>query len=192
MKKILIMLILATLSCKSQPVLSTVPLETIDYSNGVYFKDINNELLPYVGTWEGIYNNKKYTIKLIKFTQHKTVWHSGKYEFTDVIKGDLKVLDLATNTVLYDKLNNTNYGDLNLLGGSASKNFKFLFIDIPEHCTNEMQFILQTIGGSTNQLKYCNFRLSDERMLDNTCTYQTRDEIPKTLPEGEFILTKLP
>ena len=194
MKKILILVIFATLGCKAQPVLSTVPSETIDYSNGVYFKDINNELLPYVGSWEGILNNKKYTIKLIKFTQHKTVQYSGAYEFNDKIKGDLKIVDLTTSNVLYDKLGITNYNELSLFGisGPSGGNFDFLFRDLPEHCKNRMQFVLQKVIGNPNQLKYCYYRFTGNSMLDDTCPYQTRDEIPKTLPDGEFILTKLP
>jgi len=52
---ILILLILFTVSCKSQ----TYPLRTYtDVPDNSYLKDIDNELNDYIGTWKAIWNNK--------------------------------------------------------------------------------------------------------------------------------------
>lgn len=75
MKKILILgiILFSNVSCKAQNVM---PIETIiNYikaENGVpetitYFKDINNLLEKYVGTWKGMYGNKNYEFRISKY-----------------------------------------------------------------------------------------------------------------------------
>jgi hypothetical protein len=74
MKKIILitMLFIATLSCKAQNI---VPVEkqneSWDPNNGLpkntYFKDVNNLMNKYIGTWNGTYNNKKYTFIISKY-----------------------------------------------------------------------------------------------------------------------------
>ena len=76
MKKILILglIIISNLSCKAQNI---VPIETkvnyIGAENGIpetitYFKDINNLLDRYVGTWKGTYATKNYEFWITKIT----------------------------------------------------------------------------------------------------------------------------
>ncbi len=65
----LLSIILLSFSCKAQ---QTYPLDT-DYetvSNYSYLKDINNELLPFVGTWKATFDNKEITIKVDKVDHH--------------------------------------------------------------------------------------------------------------------------
>ena len=112
MKKILILCILLTVSSRAQQVTTIVPIGEPFFESGTYLKDVDNTFLPFIGTWEGIFNNKKYTINLIKFTQHLHNTGTGKYYFRDVIKGGLKVQDLTTNIILYDNLFSTIYDDL--------------------------------------------------------------------------------
>jgi hypothetical protein len=192
MKKIIFVIVLAITSCKAQqlPVTTTLPLGEFDYPNGAYLKDINNELLPFVGTWVGIFNNKRYTIKLRKFTQQLITADYINYEFIDDIAGDLKVEDITTNTVLYDNLNIVNYEDLNLisLGKPRGSMFKFMFRDTDANCNNYMEFYLQK-QTNINQLKYRDFRFTEDRMKGD-CIYDNREDAPRTLPNGEFILTK--
>ena len=38
-----------------------------EYPNGAYLQDTNNELDFFVGTWESIQNNKKYTLQFVKY-----------------------------------------------------------------------------------------------------------------------------
>ncbi len=84
MKKIfLITLFLLAISCKAQ---QTYPLNT-DYEavpNYSYLKDINNELLPFVGTWKAIFDNKEITIKVDKIDHYYSKLGTNIY-YKDVL-----------------------------------------------------------------------------------------------------------
>ena len=51
-----------------------VPLENkkgykiINRNEEIYFKDVNNVLVKYVGTWKGTYGSKKYELRIVKNT----------------------------------------------------------------------------------------------------------------------------
>ncbi|HCR76546.1 MAG TPA: hypothetical protein DIW37_09125 [Chryseobacterium sp.] len=70
MKNILLLpIILMSFSCKAQQI---YPLNT-DFRaipNNAYSKDINNELLPFIGTWKANFDNKEITIKVDKVDYH--------------------------------------------------------------------------------------------------------------------------
>ena len=80
MKSVIIFLVITSLSigCKAQKPPQQLPIpieEMVDYMNndieipdGTYFKDINNVLDKYVGTWVGVYDNKTYEFQLVEFT----------------------------------------------------------------------------------------------------------------------------
>jgi len=65
----LLTIILLSFSCKTQ---QTYPLDT-DFRtipNNAYLKDINNELLPYIGIWKAIENNNEIIINVEKVDHH--------------------------------------------------------------------------------------------------------------------------
>src|SRR5690606_33969102 len=72
------LVLIACTTCKAQKPPQQLPIpieEMIDYMNndveindGAYFKDINNVLDKYVGTWVGVYDNKTYEFQLVEFT----------------------------------------------------------------------------------------------------------------------------
>lgn len=54
----------------------TVPLSTFieDIPANAYVKDVNNELIPYTGTWNGTWNNKTFTVqfkRIKKYLDHR-------------------------------------------------------------------------------------------------------------------------
>ena len=59
---ILIVVFTLTITCKSQ-VLETVPINNISYNNGVYYKDMDNTFLYYIGTWKATQGNKEFSLK---------------------------------------------------------------------------------------------------------------------------------
>lgn len=186
-------ILLITISCKSQ-VTTIVPLSSYDFPNGAYLKDLNNELNPYVGRWEGISNNKKYIFEFIKFTQRLNSYTgapTGDYHYEDELVAKLKVIDLATNQVLYDNLSVTNYEDYLLLGLNKHKGmFKFMFREKSDKCYLNGEFYLMNINGQLNQLKYRDFTLKS--YLDYNCTsYTDINQIPFFLPKEDLILTKI-
>lgn len=79
----LLSVILLSFSCKAQ---QTYPLGT-DYDavpNYSYFKDINNELIPFVGTWKATFDNKEITIKVDKIDHHLIDYVANKF-YRDVL-----------------------------------------------------------------------------------------------------------
>ncbi len=185
--------ILISLKLHSQ-VTVVLPLSTVDYTNGAYFKDFDNELLPYVGTWEGILNNKKYTFVFQKFTQHliSSAPLSDNYLYQDLLKGKFEVIELSTGAVIYSSLSAINYEDFPILGVVKPYNgrFDFYFQDTEINCENGLEFSLRNIPSQPNQLKYYWFRYNDWYKSDCSM-YSDRMDIPIFLPMQELILTKL-
>ena len=142
------------------------------------------------GTWEGTINNKKYTIVFTKFIQHLK-GDTDDYYYRDEILGKYKVVDLATNQVLYDNLSATNYDDYSILGLSVRNgDFTFSFRDTDSKCNNSVQFHLQKPNGQTNQVKYCYFRF-DSYYFPNCPNYPDQESIPMFLPRVDLTLAKL-
>lgn len=184
----LIACLLITLNANCQ-VTTTLPMSSYDYPNGAYLKDLNNELSYWEGTWEGTINNKKYTFVFTKFIQHLT-GETNDYYYQDEIRGKYKVLDLATNQILYDNLSVNNYNDYSILGlVIRDGDFTFWFQDVESKCYNSVQFHLQKINGQPNQVKYCYFRFLDYQNWDCT-NYSNQTSIPMFLPQEELIFIK--
>jgi hypothetical protein len=84
MKNIFLLSIISlSFSCKGQQV---YPLGTrfSAIQNNTYLKDTNNELLPFVGTWKAMFDNKEITIKVDKVNQH-LVKSGTKIFYRDVL-----------------------------------------------------------------------------------------------------------
>jgi hypothetical protein len=79
----LLTIILLSFSCKAQ---QTYPLDT-DYQtvpNYSYLKDINNELVPYIGTWKAAFNDKEITIKVDKIDKYLVEYVNNKF-YQDIL-----------------------------------------------------------------------------------------------------------
>jgi len=79
----LLTIILLSFSCKAQ---QTYPLDT-DYkkiSDYSYLKDINNDLVPYIGTWKATFDNKEITITVDKVDHHLYNFRIKKF-YQDVL-----------------------------------------------------------------------------------------------------------
>jgi len=104
MKQLIKIIIIALISINASCQVTTiVPYRTIEYPNGAYIKDTNNEFPFWIDTWEGISNNKKYTFTFLLFQQHLTYYSSNSYHYRDKIVGKLKIIDLLTNQTIYDE-----------------------------------------------------------------------------------------
>lgn len=190
MKKSLIFLLLLLVqmgSCQT-PIL---PLSTYEHiPNGAYIKDVNNELLHYIGTWEGVLNNKKYTFEFVKFESH-----FNNLFYKDELLCKFKVTDLSTGNILYNDLNIYNYDGYKIYALTPPHRgmLHCIFTDTNENCNNTLEFYLRNINGQSNKLTYCYFRYTDEwGILGNGCpNYEDRMTIPIYLPTEDLILTKL-
>lgn len=169
-----------------------VPMNSLRFEHpgtGVYFKDIDNELDYFVGTWEGVQNNKKYTFNFVKFTQQLVSDINDVNYFKDVIKVKFKVVDLTNNQVLYDDTATTDFNDYKISGISLrSSTFRFSFLD-NENCYNQINFDIHKIVNQPNVLRYCYFSYFEYR--DINCPFQNQGDIPMYLPKQDLMLTKV-
>lgn len=168
-------------------VTATLPLDSYNYPNGAYLKDLDNKLPFYVGTWNGVYNNKQYTFQFIVFNQQIIDFGNGSYEYLDALVAKFKVVDLFSGKVLYDNLSAVNYDDYEIFLGSL-KLGTFFYLD-KNNCNNLVKFKLNKVTGTTNQLNYNDFRLVEFGSIDE-CPYTNQEDIPLFLPAGDFLLTK--
>ena len=191
MLKYLIILIFLFINKISAQVTQIVPLNSLRMNfsqNGAYLKDLDNKLPYYQGTWEGVSNNKKYSFIFIVSYQQLISLPNGDYYYEDRIIGKFKVIDLATNQVLYDDTTISNIDDYKINSSSTKGHLVLHFNDISAHCYNSALFILNKISGQPNQLQYYAFQYGYVSPID--CPYQNQEDIPMFLPQNDFVLTK--
>ena len=93
MKNILATLFIITfVSCNAQQQILSMNTKGFHIEN-IYYKDIDNELNIYEGTWKGIFNNKIFTITFTKVKLHSLI---GNYDQDRVI-GKYKMEDTSGN-----------------------------------------------------------------------------------------------
>lgn len=85
---ILIIAVLMTFSCKAQTTILTLEEKNIpDDLTGVYFKDLNNELNKFAGTWKYQNGSTSLTITLVKKQVYNGEWYGdellGEYDYVD-------------------------------------------------------------------------------------------------------------
>lgn len=180
-------LFLFTLKSNSQ-VTTTKPLNTVNYPNGAYLKDLNNELPFWAGTWEGISNNKKYTFVFTLFRQAPI--NFAGYHYEDVIKGKFKVVDLITNQTIFNNLSVINFEDYTIDGlVTRDREFYFGFYDNETNCFNTVYFTLVKNPNNLTQIDFKDFRFGEYGGLID-CSYQNQADIPMHLPRVDLVLTK--
>lgn len=96
---LIITIFFTVLSCRAQQQIISMNTKGF-HIEGVYYKDLDNELNQYEGTWKGTFNNKTFTITLIKIKLHDPI---GNYD-QDRLIGKYKMLD-ANNNQLYSTYN---------------------------------------------------------------------------------------
>ena len=114
--------------------------------DGAYVKDIDNIFAKYIGTWEGVLNNKKYTFIFVKFTKHLSTRGGGQFVYRDRLMGKFKVTDVATGAVIFDNTSLTNYDDFTIRSTNPQVSTgicRFYFTDTAANCKNglELKFV---------------------------------------------------
>lgn len=124
---ILGVIISSSFGCAAQQLYMQEPLENyIDYYDndnlenaaGTYFKDINNHLDKYVGTWVGAYNNQTYTFVIEEYTDNTGVLKFDKLRLWYSIKD-------ANNTIIEDIMSFPNSSPYIVDGWYISENEKY-------------------------------------------------------------------
>jgi hypothetical protein len=185
MKKIFFIILLSAFifNCKAQ----TYPLNTnTDVPTGAYIKDINNELLPYEGTWQATWGNKTFTLYLIKIKKLLDHKENNPY-YKDVLVGKFKVLDSSVN-ILFDNTNLPD-NDTKIEGGGFIKNtdkylLRYSDVDI---CNMSGWIYINFTNPTKTQL---NWKFSDMTdIITPDCPYYNANPFPQPLP-ANIVLTK--
>lgn len=119
-KSILTFFILSFVSCKAQ---QTYPLNTYpdDVPAGSYLKDLNNELNPYVGSWNASFNGKTINI-IISKNEH----HLFKRDLTTIFYQDALIVKFivknSSGLVLQNNSNTQSEVDRNFITSTSTRN----------------------------------------------------------------------
>jgi len=186
--KIIFKLLIISLLSLNATCQTIVPIESYDYPNGAYLKDIDNKFPFWLDTWEGTVNGYKYIFTFSMFPQHLTTYPSGSYKYEDEVVGKLKVINLLTNETVYDESGITDYDDFKISGLLVKGiDFYFFFQDDEAHCYQTAEFQLVKDTFNPNKIYYKGFRGTGYDYWD--CPY-TNYNIPLFLPTTDFELIR--
>lgn len=178
MKNLFILLTLCFIGCKAQQ--QILPLETRGIPvEGAYYKDLNNDLNPYLGTWKGTFENKTFIITFSKYKDFNSLYEY----YEDRLAGKYKMLDSNGNE-LYSTYN---------LADQDVKVFSLGFVDTTNHTKLRLMFSDLCKEGEihinfTNTQKtqlYWKYFTKQTLITDNTGCAPYNE-----MPRGEFVLTK--
>ena len=122
-----------------------------DYPEGTYYKDLNNELNQFVGTWVYTEGSKKYTINFKKLIKWESTW--GPHYYEDLIIGGYKLE--VNNQVIHNSIKtNSTFDNANLIGINFVKNEnKYIIIfEDPLNCDINGKAVIEKNTANPNQL----------------------------------------
>jgi len=164
------------------------PLNTnTSVPTNAYIQDLNNELIPYEGTWKGSWDNKTFFVtfkRIKKLLDHR---ENNPY-YKDVIIGKFKVLD-SSGSILYD---NTNLADNNTKIEGArfftipNKRYVLLYVD-HDICDISGDIFLSFTDSSNTTLDWKLMDTTD--IITSSCQYYNSNPFPRPLPDN-ITLTK--
>lgn len=178
MKNILFILSFICISCKAQQ--QIIPLETKGFPvEGTYYKDLNNDLDPYIGIWKGTFENKNF---IISFSKYKDYNSMGNY-YKDRLIGRYKMLD-ANGNQLYSTYNlsdnDVKVTSLGFVNSTTKDKLRFSFIDL---CI-EGQIVMSFENTQKTQMHWKYY--TKQTLITDDAGCAPYNEMPR----GEFTLTK--
>lgn len=176
-----------TLGCAQ--VLPITHDSTLRVPQGAHVKDLNGLFYPYIGTWQGTWNGKLFTLKIENYADKLNSFPSGYYYYEDQLIAKYKVIEIATGSAIEStmEISNLDNAKIESLGYPKDNEFDFLYSDI-DKCGNTGRFRLEG-NPATNQLQY--FYIYEGFWISNDCTYQSKEDIPINIPIGTLTLTKI-
>lgn len=176
--KNLFLIVILIIFCSFPKAQQIVPLETKgDVVEGSYYKDLDNELNPYTGTWKGIFDGKTFIITFRKIMDYSTV---GNY-YNDTVIGKYKMLDSNGNE-LYSTYNLADKDSkVRSLGFINYKlKLRFIFLDA---CI-EGDILIHFTNVEQTQI-YWQYITNQTIITDDTGCAPFNE-----MPRGEFLLVK--
>ncbi len=185
MKKIILLgcFILSIVSCKAQ----IIPIEEevyyidnqIEVTEGTYFKDVNNLLDKFVGTWTGVYDNKNYEF-IITETTIQTEVTLISY---DELRIRYKITD-ASGTVIEDttQLPNDSFYVINGTYMSQTGSYISSYNGYESNCGQSGDVYISVSNSTLGEMWL--FLFPDVKPRYSDCT------VEQVLPTDTMILTK--
>lgn len=185
LKKIIILLALHSilLSCAQ-----VYPLNTYsEVPDNSYIKDINNELVPYEGTWKGTWDNKTILISFKRIKKYQNYDLNNPY-YEDLLIGKFKILNSSGN-ILFDNTNlpdnNTKIDGLRFIN-QPNVRYKLYYFD-NDICGISGDIYINFMSGNLAQLNWKFVDTTD--IITPDCPYYNANPFPEPLPKN-IILDK--
>ena len=185
-------------SCKSKLIVVPINSSFNDAPAGTYFKDFDNEMEKFVGTWQYIVGNESLTIVL-----QKKIMVPYKAYFEDLLVGEYEYILSGTTLVnTIHLLNNSSItvAEHNILGrrivpnnaqpictdcSSSDRRFKLYFFDSERDYLRSVRITLQYITNSSPSQMKVTIAPEDGGILPyDDAPIETR------VPYGEYLMTK--
>jgi hypothetical protein len=159
-----------------------------EIQSGTYKKDINNVLNPYIGTWESIWEGKKFMLQIEKDIKRKIIYESGFYYYTDRLIGKYKIVNLSDGDIIENNLSVTNdNAKIESLARPKDGRFNFIYMD-KDYCSNTGDIVL--IGNPLNNVLIYKY-FYDDYWNPHYCEYTNQNDIPINIPTVDVMLNKL-
>ncbi|MCK7590504.1 hypothetical protein M0G43_07970 [Subsaxibacter sp. CAU 1640] len=162
MKPIFLIAFFCILSCKSQSPIVGLDARMYNTPDGAYYKDLNNELDKFVGTWKFTGNNSEFNMVLGKIEQMEIM-----NDYRDYLKGEYSYIENGSELVntlpLNLSSNDNNVGgsyiidDNNFLScddcSPNERRIKLFFKDPERDYLNLNMVIRYMVGSSPEQIQ---------------------------------------
>lgn len=183
----IVIVLVVVSSCKAQNPVVAIDANYSSASNGTYFKDLNNEMEKFVGTWLYNINGISFTLTLQK---KESVFNGKHYE--DILIGEYKYVSNGTEVVnTLPNINNPNpvkhkvFGNYVLpCNGCNNRKFNLMFEDSQRSYLNASITLNYLINSNPEQIKV--ILIAEDSSLLPT------ENSPTTIrvPYGTYIMTK--
>ncbi len=193
MKKLFFLFLITTYNIVSSQEGIILPLSEYTDNNsidGTYYADSENLFLPYIGTWQAVWNNKIFLLTIQKVTRNKELFPDVSYWYEDRLIGKYKILNASTGNVMQETPSLYSVNNAKLTNAGVGKNNKLImgYFDL-NICNISGQVWLERNLINSNQLQY--FFIKGDFSLDENCPYNSYDEIPIPIPTLHLILNKV-
>lgn len=193
---IMILFLMINTSCKAQVV--NLDREAHDFQAGNYYKDINNKLNPYVGTW--LYTNGNNSLKII-IQKREHIYYSNSNYYEDYLVGEFQYIENGVEIInRLSLINDVNIGNHSIFGNWFLKPY------LPPVCDECSSLVKRVSVSFQDPLKPylmsrgyigVNDDIEDEKLIffiHVGTSDLPQDDSPTntTVPEGKYILSKVP
>ena len=174
----------------------TVPLNHPNKSgitNGTYISDLNDDFIPYIGTWQGTWNDKVFTLKIEKIPHFTETYPNGDYYYRDILIGNYIVTDLSGELELANSLAITD-PDLAKIRSMFRPFNNYFSFNYSNESLCSVRFIVNLSRNLSNPNELIYSVGDRDYWEEEGCPYESINDIPVPIPTSltsPLILTKI-